>query len=268
MSSHTYPLRAIVLRTRPLGEKDRVLVLLSAEKGKTSATARGARNPKSKLAAIAQPFTLAKFLIAHGRSLDIVAQAEVERAHTHLAGDLLKTAWASYFCELADVIPEELPEAELFILLESALSHLDGTASRNEAEIIGRWYEAKYLGLLGYAPTLGRCVACGEKISVASDDIERSIFFSPTHGGTLCAGCVVRDNTRMSVKVQALRALHHLERAPAPPAFERLSQQLSLTTTAQRDLREVLRRSLFSHLDIRLKSRVFLDEVLASDGFS
>lgn len=262
MSTRTYPLRAIVLRARPVGEKDRILVLLSAERGKISAVAKGARSPKSSFAAASQPFTLTKFLLVKGRSLAIVSQAEVENAHTHLAGDLLKTAWAAYLCELADALPEEMPDEAMFNLLEEALCRLDGAASFDEIELVGRWFEARYMVEGGYAPTIGYCVACGTKISVPSSDMARAIQFSPAMGGTLCADCIFRDTARMPVKVQALRALHLLERAQTPPGPEFI-EKLSLTGQARRDLKEVLQRSISAHLDIRLRSRAFLEEVVA-----
>lgn len=264
MSSRTYPARGVVLRSRALGEKDRVLVLLTEEGGKISASARGARNPKSKLAALAQPFTLARFLIAKGRSLDIVSQAEIENAHTHLAGDLIKTAWASYFCELCDAIPEHLPDPELFELLCVALSTLDAAENADQAEIVGRWFEAKYLAHLGYEPILGRCVACETKLTVAADDTQQIIAFSPALGGTLCRACTARDGARLNVKVSALRALRQLERADTPPLASSFSEQLALTTAAKRDLRDVLQRSLSAHLEVKWKSRAFLDEVLTA----
>jgi DNA repair protein RecO (recombination protein O) len=264
VSKRTYAVRAIVLRSRPIGEKDRVLSVLTAERGKLSVAARGARNPKSKLAALAQPFTLARLLVAKGRSLDILSQGEVENAHTHLAGDLTRTAWATYFCELADAVPEELPEAELFHLLETTLDHLDHSTTNDQAETVGRWFEAQYLMLLGYAPTIGRCVECGSKINVPAQETERTIFFSPARGGTLCNACAFTDAARINAKVQSLRALHQLGKATAPPVATEFSQQLQLTTVALRDLREILRRSLASHLDMKVKSRAFLDEVLSA----
>ena len=262
MGSRTYPTRGVVLRSRALGEKDRILVLLTEESGKISASARGARNPKSKLAALAQPFTLARFLIAKGRNLDIVSQAEIENAHTHLSGDLIKTAWASYFCELCDAIPEHLPDPELFELLCVTLSTLDATVNADEAEIIGRWFEAKYLAHLGYAPILGKCVACETKLSVAIEDTQQIIAFSPALGGTLCRACIARDGRRLNVKVQALRALRQLERSDAPPNASAFTSHFSLTTQARRDLRDVLQRSLSAHVEAKWKSRAFLDEVL------
>jgi len=257
----TYLTHAIVLRVRPLGEKDRVLTLLSAEHGKLSAAARGARGPKSKLAAVSQPFTLARFLLAHGRSMEVVAQAEIENAHTHITLDLLKTAWASYLCELCDAVPEAQPDEILFHLLSIALAALDASRSTPaEVEATGRWFEARYLSLLGYAPTLGRCVACGTKISVDTEDYEQQVIFSPLLGGNLCRTCGPRDPQRLSVRVQALRALRKLERADAPPPLA----GLALTAAAARDLRNCLRRSLLLHLDIKLKSQIFLDEVTAA----
>lgn len=257
-SSATYPARAVVLRTRNLGEKDRIMTLLSAEAGKFSAVARGARAPRSKLAAVSQPFTLARFLVARGRTLDIATQAEIENAHTHIAGDLLHTAWAAYLCELCDAVPERQPDEPLFELLCLALEALDQAAERDEADAAGLWFEARFLSLLGYAPTIGRCVACGEKIVVSPHDAQR-IAFSPVLGGTLCAACQARDPQRLAATAQALRALHQLGRAASPLAAD----FASLTTASRRDLRACLHRSLVAHLEVKLRSRKFLDEVLA-----
>ncbi len=252
-SSATYHARAIVLRVRVLGEKDRVMTLLSEERGKFDATARGARGPKGKLMGVAQPFILARFLVAHGRSIDIATQAEIENAHPHIATDLLKSAWATYCCELSSFLPEHLPENELFFLLRDTLSAFD-LAAPEQVESIGRWFEARYLVLLGYAPQIGRCVACDKKIVVPADDAARRLIYSPSLGGTLCGDCANRDAQRLAVNVQALRALHRLSRAMEPAPVE-------LTGNARRDLRDCLRRGLMAHLEIKPKSQAFLDEV-------
>jgi DNA repair protein RecO (recombination protein O) len=252
-ASATYHARAIVLRVRNIGEKDRVMTLLTEERGKMDATARGSRGPKGKLMAVAQPFVLARFLFAHGRNLDIATQAEIENSHPHISSDLLKSAWATYCCELGTVLPEALPENELFLLLRDALSAFDQAPSAR-VEDIGRWFEARYLSLMGYAPQIGRCVACDKKIVVPSDDITRKLIYSPGLGGTLCGDCATRDAQRLTVSVQALRALYRLSRSPQP-------EDLALMSAARRDLRDCLRRGLSSHLDVKPKSQAFLDEV-------
>lgn len=255
----TYSARAIVLRTRLLGEKDRILTLLSADHGKFAAVAKGARNPKSKQAAASQTFVRARFLIAPGRSLHIATQSQIEDAHIHIMGDLLRTAWASYVCELCDAMPEAQPDAELFDILEATLTALDDASAAPETlEAAAAWFQTRFLHILGYAPTIGRCVASGEKIVVAPDDISSQIAFSPELGGTLCAAEAARDSNRLMVSVSALRALHSLGRAPYPP------RELELTSGARRDLRELLRRQITQQLDTKLKSQKFLDEILAT----
>jgi DNA repair protein RecO (recombination protein O) len=260
-AASTYPTKAIVLRVRPLGEKDRVLTLLTPDHGKISAAARGARTPKSKLAAVSQPFIQARFLMAHGRSLDVVTQAEIEAPHAAISADLLKTAWASYLCELCDAVPEAMPEAELYELLALALAGLDEAPNTTRTvELVGRWFEARFLRLLGYPPTLGRCVACGQKLTAPVGDEQIKVYYSPSLGGTLCPSCSSRDLNKLTLRVQALRALRQLERAAAPLQ----SDDIALTTAAARDLRDCLRQSLLLHLDIRLRSLAFLDDLLAT----
>ena len=63
---------------------------------------------------------------------------------------------------------------------------------------------------------------------------------------------------RLTVEVAALRAMHVLGRAEGPP------RELCLSPTAHRDLREALRRQIVLHLDAKLKSQKFLDEILAA----
>jgi DNA repair protein RecO len=135
---------------------------------------------------------------------------------------------------------------------------------RDDIELAGLWFEARFLSILGYAPTLGRCVVCGDKIVIAPDEQSRQVPFSASLGGTLCATCAPRDPARASLLAEALRALHRLERAAQPPS----SQNIELTTAARRDLRTALRSLLTAHLEIRPRSQKFLDEITAEIGTS
>jgi len=256
----TFSARAIVLRTRQLGEKDRILTLLSPDHGRFSAVAKGARNPKGKQAATSQPFVLARFLIAPGRSLHVASQSQIEDAHIHICGDLVRTAWASYICEMCDATPESHPDSELFDALEQALAALNEPESMPEQlETAAAWFQIRFLHILGYEPTIGRCVVSGQKITVDPADTTTKIAFSPALGGTLSASEVSRDPDRLTASVTALRAMHTLGRAKAPPRV------LKLTPAARRDLRELLRRQIVVHLDARLKSQKFLDDILAAN---
>lgn len=265
-ASRTYPAHAIVLRTRPLGEKDRILTLLSPEHGRISAVAKGARGTKSKLAAVAQPFVAARFLLVKGRTLDIVSQAEIENAHFHLAGDLLKTAWASYACELADTLPEDFPDEEGFQIMRVVLDSLDAAPSATGADAAGAWFEANWLRHQGYSPTIGRCVSCGQKIPVP-EETSGKISYSPTLGGTLCRNCAPEDSGRLEVSPAALRAFHRLERSRRPPV-NLAEPPWDLPPFALRELINCLHRTLREHTGIKLRTRQFLDEVRSAEAVS
>lgn len=260
-ASVPYATRAIVLRARPLGEKDRVLTLFSPEKGRFSAVAKGARGPKSKLAALAQPFIVARFLLVKGRSLDIVSQAQIENAHGPLSADVEKAAWASYGCEIADTLPEGLPDERGWEILAVFLGTLDD-AQGEAIEAAGLWFQAQWLAHQGYGAVIGFCASCDEKISLPHDKPNAPVAFSPQQGGTLCAVCA-GAMAHFSVAASSLRALHRLERSRRAPA-SLLDAPFGLSGRESGELGSVLRRCLSFHLDSRLRSQAFLDEIRAA----
>lgn len=267
-ASFQYPARALVLRARPLGERDRVLTLFSPQKGRFSAVAKGARGPRSKFAALAQPFILARFLLAKGRSLDIVVQAQIERAHGGLSGEIWKAAWAAYGCEIVDQAPEGLPDERGFEILEVFLVTLDAAPTESAGEAAGAWFEAQWLAHQGYAPTVGWCVGCGEKIALPAASPALSvgaafIAFSPAQGGTLCALCALQEPGHLSVAAATLRALHRLERSRRAPSSLG-DAPFALDARQSGELSVILRRSLAHHLGARLRSQGFLDEIRAA----
>jgi DNA repair protein RecO (recombination protein O) len=261
-ASVPYATRALVLRARPLGEKDRILTLFSPEKGRFSAVAKGARGPKSKLAALAQPFILARFLLAKGRSLDIVSQAEIENAHGHLSGEIERAAWASYGCEIADTLPEGLPDERGWEILAVFLGTLDGAEGDEAIEAAGFWFQAQWLAHQGYGAIIGFCAECDEKIVLPDDKPNAPVAFSPQQGGTLCATCAAHG-AHQTVAAMSLRALHRLERSRRAPQSLH-DAPFGLSEREIGELGSVLRRCLSFHLDARLRSQAFLDEIRAS----
>ncbi|MEO6908626.1 MAG: DNA repair protein RecO, partial [Abditibacteriaceae bacterium] len=220
-ASKTYLAHGIVLRVRPLGEKDRQITILTEEYGKIRASARGARNPKSKLTAITQPFVKAHFALTHGRSFEILTQAQIETLHREITADVVKIAWASYLCELCDSLPEDMPAPEMYLMLEIALERLAAAESTFDQEVIGRWFEACYLATQGYAPTIGFCMLCERKISISRNEQDKRVPFSVIHGGTICESCLPNARGVIKVPVQALRVLHRLSLCEMPPIPER-----------------------------------------------
>lgn len=172
--------KALVLRSRPLGERDRLLSLLTLEQGKLSAVAPGARKIKSRLAAGVDYFTYGDFLLYKGRSLYTVNQLEVEMNFARIRGDIRAYACGMYLCELvARLVEEGQPVPPVFNLLLECLFCLN--KKKVDGEILVRFFELKLLSLLGYRPYLTGCLKCGDE--------QGPFFWNNEEGAIFCRRC-------------------------------------------------------------------------------
>lgn len=116
---------AIVLKAFPVGEYDRGIVLLTRERGKISAFARGARKPCSRLAAATNPFAFGAFKLYEGKSSYTVAEADIQRFFEELRTDYIGACYGMYFAEVAEwYTRENNDEREMMKLLYQSLRAL------------------------------------------------------------------------------------------------------------------------------------------------
>lgn len=115
----------MVLKASPVGEYDRRLVILTCERGKITAFARGARRPGNSLMACSAPFVFGKFSLFEGRDAYTLAGAEVTNYFREIAVDMEAACYGSYFLEFADYYGRESVEAvETLKLLYQSLRAL------------------------------------------------------------------------------------------------------------------------------------------------
>lgn len=114
-------LTGMVLKSTASGEYDRRLVILTRERGKITAFARGAKRPGSGLMAISRPLVFGKFQLYEGRDAYSLASAEVKNYFTEIAEDVEAACYSSYFLEFADYYGRENMEGTelLFLLYQS-----------------------------------------------------------------------------------------------------------------------------------------------------
>lgn len=115
----------IVLKAFPVGEYDRGVILLTRERGKISAFARGARKPGNRLAAASNPFSFGKFKLYEGKSSYTIVESDIQRFFEELRTDYVGACYGLYFAEVAEwYTRENNDESEMLKLLYQSLRAL------------------------------------------------------------------------------------------------------------------------------------------------
>jgi len=253
MSIERWKLTALVLRTVDYGESDRVVTLLSRERGKVPAFARGARASRRRFAGALEPFTLLAAEVRARSASELLGleSAAVLRGHGGIRGDLARIGCAAYATEVArELVQDHEPHPDLFELLLEYLGLLDRAPARPAAL---RAYELGALRAAGLAPRLDACARCGK----ALDPAARAVRFDPGHGGALCTACSASGAPGAPLLSRA--AIDAMGRLQGGGLAASAAEELP--PAAGRELREALGAFLAHHLGRTLASRRFLDEV-------
>ncbi len=146
-----YKTHGIVLNTYKLGEADRIVILISPERGKIRAVGKGVRKTKSKFGSRLEPFTHLDLLVYEGKTLDIINQAEIVESNKEVRTDLEKLKYGAVMLELTEkVIQENEDSRQVFALLVSMLTELKETGSRYG--LLLAIFDLKLMSIIGFSP--------------------------------------------------------------------------------------------------------------------
>ena len=173
-------LTGMILNTMPVGEYDKRITILTRERGKITAFARGARRPKSSLQAATNLFCFGTFEAYEGRSSYTVVKAEISNYFRELAMDLDKTYYGCYFLELADYFCQENNDCinQLKLVYQTLRALNVPSLSPKLVRVI---YELKTLVYFGVYPNVFACTSCGSR--------EQLWCFDEKSNGVMCREC-------------------------------------------------------------------------------
>ena len=206
------------------------------------------RRITSRLAGHVEPLNHGSYLLAHGRNLDIVTQAQTIETFQPLRDDLDRLSRALYAAELVDRFTEE--RSENFALYRLMLDTLRRLAQRDDLDLVLRFFEMSLLALLGYQPELRQCVTCGRALEAEAN------AWAPAAGGVVCPRCRPGETALRPLSVNALKVLRMLQ-SGSFHEVSRLHIVSELAEEVERHLRDAVRHAL--ERDVR--SAAFLDAV-------
>ena len=188
---------AVVLRTHKLAEADRIVTLLTREHGRVRAVAKGVRRTTSRFGSRLEPFTHVDLMLAEGRNLDTVTQAETLSSFSGTLGnDYERYTAGTVMLETAERLASEerQPSVQQFLLLVGGLRAM-AAGERNPGQVLDS-YLLRSLSVAGYAPSFDECAHCG------IEGPHR--WFNPSMGGMLCTTCRLPGSASPSPQVIAV----------------------------------------------------------------
>ncbi len=141
-------LTGMVIRASSVGDYDKRLVILTRERGKITAFARGAKRPGNSLMGPSRLFAFGVFKVFEGRETYSLQSAEISQYFEGLAADVERACYGQYFLEMADYYGREgLEGSAMLLLLYQSLRALLKPAIPNR--LVQRVFELKMMVLNG-----------------------------------------------------------------------------------------------------------------------
>ncbi|WP_085991878.1 DNA repair protein RecO [Oceanobacillus senegalensis] len=235
-----------VMKERDYGETHKIVTIYSKKLGKFTALARGAKKPKSRMAAVTQPFIYAQFFIYINKGLSTIQQGEIIDSYRLIREDIVKTAYSAFIMEVVDKLIEE-KQSDIY-LFEQLQHTMDYISNNEEAEIPVMMLEMKLYQKGGIAPVVDCCTNCGNK--------EQPFVFSVVEGGLLCRRCMQLDPDAFRLSNSLVRLLY---------IFSKVELERVGSISVKDENKKMLRRLLDTYYEryggYYIKSRKFLNQL-------
>ncbi len=161
------------MKSEPIGEYDRRVVILTRERGKVSAFARSARKPGNRLMAPTSPFSFGQFKLYAGKSSYTMAEAEISNYFEALREDFVGAYYGMYFLEICDYYTRENnDETGMLKLIYQSLRALTSKAFSHK--LVRSIFELKAVVINGEFPGVNQNAGLQESTVYTVDYIMRT----------------------------------------------------------------------------------------------
>lgn len=176
-----YKADALLLRAVDYGENDKIVTLLTAERGKMTAGLKGVRKAGAKLGFAAQPFCFAEYVFAARGGRNTVISASLHDGFYSLREDINVFYAAASVCEICDRLVFEGMEGGEYLV--AAVTALREMTAQNASFALVKFFLAA-LRAAGYPVLAERCPVCGKPLS-------GRMYFDLSAGTFNCSDCAL-----------------------------------------------------------------------------
>lgn len=190
-----------MIRSTDVGEKDKLVALLTRDKGVIYAYASGVRSINSKRAAATTLLAYSSFVLKKRGDTYNITEAAPIKIFFGSGVDVVQLSLSQYFCEICRfLVPDGINSEEILRLMLNSIYFL--VEEKRSPNIIKAITELRMISLSGYTPNLVACDGCGK--------FEDDVMYLKLDSGTLfCNDC--RFGEYMSaVPLSVLKALRHI----------------------------------------------------------
>ena len=238
----------LILKEQNIGEKDKLVTVLTRHNGLVRAFVRGAKSVKNRKNSSTGMFCYSKLSLYKTKDTYIIDEAEPIELFFPLRSDLEKLALAQYFSELVlTLVQEDEPAEEYLRLILNSLHFLAKDKMPNEQ--VKAITELRIMCIAGFMPNLIACDRCGE---YETD----TMYFDVEDGLLYCENCVPSDMI-FQLDIGLIKALRHI----AFSDFEKI-YSFKMEEYALPDLSYVTEKYLLSKLQRNFKTLEFYKDII------
>jgi DNA repair protein RecO (recombination protein O) len=249
-----YRTEGIILKRSDVGEADRILSILSRDRGIVKTIARASRLPLSKLGCFLDLYSHVDIALAEGKTFDVVTEVKTIDAFSSLRTNVLHNMYASHIAELVIRASHggDSGSPGLFELVLETYTFLNTAAP---ALLVLPSFRLKFLSLFGYALELYECASCHEKLKNTTN------YLSPTYDGILCETCHQKTQKQFETGSTPLSANSlKLLRLLVGSDYQRLAK-VHVPEKIRHDIESLSELLVRYHLEIPLKSTVVVQSI-------
>jgi len=198
---------AIVLRTYPIGDQDKIVVLFTRERGVVRGVAKGARKFGNRFGSSLEPMSLVRAVFYEKERKDLITlnSCDLVESFFDMQKELRTSFTLSYFAEIIEEFsPARAKDEILYRLLLSTLRCLK---DKGDLNFLARYFEAWFLRINGFLPDLSKCKECRKRMEAPG-------WLSPKRDGILCEACAPQKKDAIIPEVS--RFLDWIRKNPPP----------------------------------------------------